>query len=129
MCALHQTLPGFVPCPRANGKIKIQSPSTHVIMCDHVDVSDALPDPVQLGKQRAELHRKSVSLTGKYGFLYYNVWWEVAAGGRMGQQLGILLCEHDAGHLEIGHRNERSMERDRESCTSNCARSNSSSAR
>ena len=31
-------------------------------------MSDDLPDPIRLGRQLAELHRKSISPTGKFGF-------------------------------------------------------------
>ena len=68
MSALYQTLPSFVPRPRAFGKLRLQSPPTYFIICDFVDISDTLPDPVLLGKQLGELHRKSMSPTGKFGF-------------------------------------------------------------
>ncbi len=68
MNALHQIVPRSVPRPRGHGKFKIESPLTYFFVCDFVDISDELPDPLQLGRRLSELHKNSISPTGKFGF-------------------------------------------------------------
>ena len=68
MSKLHKTLPDSTPRPRAWGKLAMKSPPTYFFLCDFVDISQGLPDPVILGRRISELHKWSTSPTGKFGF-------------------------------------------------------------
>ena len=68
MTELHKTTPRFIPKPRAWGKFRSGSPETYFFLCDFLDMSDQTPDPDRMCSQLAELHRTSVSPTGKFGF-------------------------------------------------------------
>ncbi|XXG95761.1 hypothetical protein Hte_002032 [Hypoxylon texense] len=67
MLEIYDTLPDFAPQPRAYGKCVDED--AHFFLCDYKSISHVtLPDPVKLGKKLAELHKKSKSPTGKFGF-------------------------------------------------------------
>ena len=68
MSELYKTELTMVPRPRAWGKFERQPPLTYFFLCTFVNFSDILPDPVQLGARLADLHKKSVSPTSKFGF-------------------------------------------------------------
>ena len=68
MTELYKTMPSLVPKPLARGKLQSESPETYFFLCDFVDMSDQLPDPDRLCTSIAELHRNSISPTGKFGF-------------------------------------------------------------
>ncbi|MCJ1477256.1 hypothetical protein MMC13_005927 [Lambiella insularis] len=68
MSELYKTIPSLVPRPLAHGQLHLESPPTYFFLCDFVNISDRLPDPVGLGVRLAELHRNSLSPTGKFGF-------------------------------------------------------------
>ena len=68
MVELWKTVPSLVPKAIGHGIFKVKSPTTYFLLMEFVNVSDELPDPARLGKAIAELHRTSVSPTGKFGF-------------------------------------------------------------
>ncbi|KAL9622223.1 MAG: hypothetical protein Q9160_003406 [Pyrenula sp. 1 TL-2023] len=68
MSELHKTMASFVPKPHAWGKMKLPVVDTYFLLTDFIDMSNELPDPVRLCSRLAELHRVSVSPTGKFGF-------------------------------------------------------------
>ncbi len=68
MLELYQTAPHMVPKPHAWGQVKSAASPTYFYLCDYIHLSDALPDPVKLGAMVADLHKRSVSPTGKFGF-------------------------------------------------------------
>jgi protein-ribulosamine 3-kinase len=68
MTELYKTMPSLVPRPYAWGKFKLPTLDTYFFLCDFIDMSNRLPDPVRLCSRIAELHRTSVSPTGKFGF-------------------------------------------------------------
>lgn len=68
MTELYKTVSALIPKPHAWGKLTTQYPPTYFFLCDFVNISDRLPDPVTVGARLAELHQKSVSPTGKFGF-------------------------------------------------------------
>lgn len=67
MSALFATSPDFLPKPHAWGSYKSIT-DTHFFLCDFHDMVEELPEISQFTKSVAELHLRSVSLTGKYGF-------------------------------------------------------------
>lgn len=68
MSELYSTVPTLVPKPHSWGKLIAPSPPTYFFLCEFVNISDRLPDPAVVGARLAELHRTSVSPTGKFGF-------------------------------------------------------------
>jgi protein-ribulosamine 3-kinase len=69
MTALYNSLPTFFPEPYAWGQFSqnIGRP-TYFFLCNFIDMSNDTPDPVQLCSKIAELHKRSVSPTGQFGF-------------------------------------------------------------
>ncbi|KAL8750824.1 MAG: hypothetical protein Q9184_006278, partial [Pyrenodesmia sp. 2 TL-2023] len=72
MSELHKLAPSFVPEPYAWGISKIASPVTHFFLCEFVHMENELPDPASFCARLAEVHSKSVSPTGKFGFMVPN---------------------------------------------------------
>lgn len=68
MTELYKTMPSFVPKPIAWGQYQFKYPPTFFFLCDFIDMSNQMPDPDRLCVRVAELHRKSVSPTGQFGF-------------------------------------------------------------
>jgi len=68
MSELYKTMPSFVPKPYAWGEVKRPDPRTYFFLCDFIDMSNQLPEPDQFCARLAELHRISVSPTGKFRF-------------------------------------------------------------
>lgn len=67
MKALHNTLPELTPEPIAWGTFA-QADNVHFFLCEFVDMTDDLPDVEASMKMLAELHAKSSSPNGQYGF-------------------------------------------------------------
>jgi protein-ribulosamine 3-kinase len=68
MLELYNTAPHMVPKPHAWGEVPGQPSPTYFYICDYINLIDAMPDPVKLGAIVADLHKRSVSPTGKFGF-------------------------------------------------------------
>jgi protein-ribulosamine 3-kinase len=68
MSELYKWMPDFVPKPHAWGKCSIGEPTTYFFLQQFIDMSDRVPEPDQLCRQLAKLHRTSISPTGKFGF-------------------------------------------------------------
>lgn len=68
MTELYNTMPSFVPKPIASGQLAKQDPPVYFFLCEFLDMIQPMPDPQRLCANLAELHRKSVSPTGKFGF-------------------------------------------------------------
>ena len=66
MSELYKTKPNLVPKPIAWGRT-VEDP-TYFFLCEYLNISDRLPDPAKLATQIADLHKSSVSPTGKFGF-------------------------------------------------------------
>jgi protein-ribulosamine 3-kinase len=64
----YKWMPDFVPKPHAWGKYSTSEPDTYFFLQQFVDMSDRVPDPDQLCRQLAKLHRTSISPTGEFGF-------------------------------------------------------------
>ena len=65
---IYKLMPFFVPKPYAWGRFKLAAPVTHFFLCDFLDISTDMPDPIRFAAQVAELHHTSKSPTGKFGF-------------------------------------------------------------
>ncbi|KAK3309391.1 Fructosamine/Ketosamine-3-kinase, partial [Chaetomium strumarium] len=66
MHEIHKTLPSIAPQPHGYGKCREEN--AHFYLCDFLNIDHHLPNPERLGEKLAELHRKSQSPTGKFGF-------------------------------------------------------------
>lgn len=66
MYELYKTMPSIVPSPRGSGRCL--DSDAYYYFCDHLDIDHRLPNAVNLGQKIADLHRSSVSPTGKFGF-------------------------------------------------------------
>ena len=67
MTALHHAAPELVPVPLGWGTYAADA-NVHFFICSFVDMTNDIPDPEKLGSMLANLHKRSVSPTGKYGF-------------------------------------------------------------
>lgn len=65
---IYRLVPTLTPRPVAWGKFRNTSIDTYFFLCDFVDMSASLPDPAKFCARIAQLHRDSVSPTGKFGF-------------------------------------------------------------
>ncbi|KAI8633637.1 Fructosamine kinase-domain-containing protein [Xylariaceae sp. FL1651] len=66
MSELYKTMPSIVPAPRGFGPC-LDSDGYYFI-CDYLDIDHRSPNPVKLAQKISELHRKSISPTGQFGF-------------------------------------------------------------
>jgi fructosamine-3-kinase len=69
LSAIEKVSPGFVPHPHAWGKFKDATPTTYFFLMDFHHFSHDLPDPAKFTAKIADLHRRSVSPNGKFGFV------------------------------------------------------------
>ena len=67
MSELHKTMPDFVPKPISWGNYRVGNPDTYYFLREYIDMNDCVPEPNQLCSKLAQLHRISVSPTGKFG--------------------------------------------------------------
>jgi protein-ribulosamine 3-kinase len=68
MRAIYNTVPTFAPEPIAWGEYK-DTLGTYFFICEFIDMDEGdLPDPAEFCSKLAELHRKSTSPNGKFGF-------------------------------------------------------------
>lgn len=67
MRALHRILPDVTPEPHAWGHYA-RDPNVYFFLCQFVDMTDGLPDVIELAASLAKLHREGVNPEGKYGF-------------------------------------------------------------
>ena len=69
MLELYKVMPKFVPKPYCWGKFSSTTTiETYFFLSDFIEMSNKLPNPRTFCTQLAELHKKSVSPTGKFGF-------------------------------------------------------------
>ncbi len=72
MSELHKLAPSFVPQPYAWGSFRLARPITHFFLCEFIHMENELPDAALFCARLAEIHSKSVSPTGKFGFAVPN---------------------------------------------------------
>lgn len=101
---IHSLIPGLVPAPHGWGKYKVGSPDTYFFLSDFLDVDTSAPDPVQFTVRLAELHCKSKSPNGMFGFrvttcdgnLPHTVAWEKSWATFFGKLLrGVLKLDRE----------------------------------
>jgi len=68
MSELYKTMPSFIPKPHSWGKYRVENPDTYFFISQFIDMSNRVPEPNQFCAKLAQLHRSSVSPTGKFGF-------------------------------------------------------------
>lgn len=66
--AIHDVLPSFAPKPFTWGKYKAEGPGHYFLLAEFREIGQQPPEPNQLGLRLAQLHRNSISPTGKFGF-------------------------------------------------------------
>lgn len=102
---IHSLIPGLVPAPHCWGKYTSGSPDTYFFLSDFVDMNTSAPDPAQFTARLAELHRKSKSPNGMFGFevttcdgkLPHTVAWEKSWATFFGKLLrGVLKLDIEA---------------------------------
>ena len=68
MPELYKTMPDLVPKPCGWRKYTDSTQAKHSFLSEFIDMQVTLPEPDQLRRRLAQLHQKSVSLTGMFGF-------------------------------------------------------------
>ena len=66
--AIHAVTPIFAPEPFAWGHYRREGPDTYFLLAEFREVGEQPPDPVKFTARLADLHRRSISPTGKFGF-------------------------------------------------------------
>ncbi|KAL8958542.1 MAG: hypothetical protein Q9193_004422 [Seirophora villosa] len=72
MLELYKLASSFVPQPCGWGRFELAYPVTHYFLCDFIEMQHGLPDPVSFCARLADIHSKSVSPTGQFGFVVPN---------------------------------------------------------
>ncbi|OQE05100.1 hypothetical protein PENVUL_c027G07651 [Penicillium vulpinum] len=67
MKALYKVLPQFVPIPVGCGTYA-SNPNVNFFICELIKMTDNIPEIQAFTKTLAELHKKGISPTGKFGF-------------------------------------------------------------
>lgn len=67
MLELYNTAPKITPKPHGWGRV-LSEPCLYFYICDFIPLTHAMPEPIKLAKVIADLHKTSVSPTGKFGF-------------------------------------------------------------
>ena len=105
---IHSLIPGLVPAPHCWGKYIAGSPDTYFFLSDFIDMDTSAPDPAQFTARVAELHRKSKSPNGMFGFevttcdgkLPHTVAWEKSWATFFGKLLrGVLKLDTEANEV------------------------------
>lgn len=66
---IYRLMPGFIPRPYGYGRYKEANPVTYFYLSEFVDMDITTPpDPDELAAKLSELHEKSESPNGKFGF-------------------------------------------------------------
>ncbi|KAL8826747.1 MAG: hypothetical protein Q9170_007285 [Blastenia crenularia] len=66
--AIHAVSPSFAPEPFAWGHYRKEGLETYFLLAEFREVGEQPPDPIKFTARLADLHRRSVSPTGKFGF-------------------------------------------------------------
>jgi protein-ribulosamine 3-kinase len=67
MLELYNTPPQITPKPHGWGRV-LPEPCLYFNVCDFIPLTHAMPEPIKLAKVIVDLHKTSVSPTGKFGF-------------------------------------------------------------
>jgi protein-ribulosamine 3-kinase len=66
---IYRLMPGLIPKPYGFGRYKVEAPITYFYLSEFVDMDiTTAPEPLELGAKLSELHKKSKSPTGQFGF-------------------------------------------------------------
>lgn len=68
MTEIDNTVPNICPKPHAWGQFKNPKPLTYFFICDFVNMTNKVPDLERFISKVSELHLKSKSPTGQFGF-------------------------------------------------------------
>lgn len=66
--ALNDVIPSFCPKPFVWGKYTAPGPANYFLLSEFRQLGQQPPEPVLFTQRLAELHKRSVSPTGKFGF-------------------------------------------------------------
>lgn len=65
---MHGVSPTFVPRPLAWGRFQNAEPEQFFLLTEFRNVGEQPPEPIEFTARLAEMHRNSISPTGKFGF-------------------------------------------------------------
>ena len=66
---IYRLMPDFIPEPFGFGSYRAKKPATYFYLSEFVDMDvTTAPEPVEFTSRLAEMHKKSQSPTGKFGF-------------------------------------------------------------
>ena len=66
---IYKLMPGLIPKPYGYGRYQTMDPVTYFYLSEFADMdTTTAPEPVEFASNLAELHKKSQSPTGKFGF-------------------------------------------------------------
>ncbi|MCJ1430405.1 hypothetical protein MMC29_008323, partial [Sticta canariensis] len=98
--AIHAVSPGFAPEAYAWGKYKIKESEAYFLLEEFRDIREQPADPVRLARRLADLHHRSKSPTGKFGF-HVKTWhggiaqdvnqWDDSWAALFGRHLGHIV--------------------------------------
>ncbi|KAI4219041.1 MAG: hypothetical protein L6R36_008596, partial [Xanthoria steineri] len=98
--AIYQVSPDFVPRPFAWGRYRKPQQETYFLLAEFRDVGDQEPaEPVKLARRLAELHQKSKSPTGKFGFHFATCHAKIAQKVDSWESSWCTLFSNHLGHV------------------------------
>ncbi|KAF2746733.1 hypothetical protein M011DRAFT_468429 [Sporormia fimetaria CBS 119925] len=97
--AIYAVSPDFVPKPYAWGKYKEEDPETYFLLTKFRDVGEQPADPVKLAARLADMHKRSVSPTGKFGFHFATCHARIAQAVDTWEDSWCTLYQRHLGHV------------------------------
>jgi protein-ribulosamine 3-kinase len=100
--AVHAVSPDFVPKPYAWGKYcvpALENVETYFLLVEFRDVGQQPADPVALGRRLADMHERSISPTGKFGFHISTCHAKIAQAVDSWEESWCTLYKKHLGHV------------------------------
>lgn len=100
--AIYAVSPGFVPKPYAWGKydkIDGETNDIYFLLAEFKDVGEQPADPVRLAARLADMHRRSISPTGKFGFHISTCHAKIAQAVNTWEDSWCTLYSNHLGHV------------------------------
>ncbi|KAL8787663.1 MAG: hypothetical protein Q9213_002094 [Squamulea squamosa] len=96
---IYEVSPEFVPRPYAWGRYRELQPEVYFLLTEFRDIGDQPAEPVKLANQLADLHQRSKSPTGKFGFHFATCHAKIAQKVDSWEDSWCTLYSNHLGHV------------------------------
>ncbi|KAF2759828.1 hypothetical protein EJ05DRAFT_311323 [Pseudovirgaria hyperparasitica] len=97
--AIYALSPGFVPEPYAWGRYRTEDPETYFILAEFRDIGEQPAEPDKLAASLADMHQRSISPTGKFGFHFSTCHARIAQAVDQWDDSWCALYSRHLGHV------------------------------